>query len=406
MGYVNFNGHILAIGGQSAGGGLVSTVAYRGEYRTVVEELAVIDTVSRRKKCLTAPTWGSGTRSSGSSSPHPAARFGPGRARPWPMSRRRPRGHRLHGRERGRPEVGLLRAHLRAEVERLVAETMSFVEEEDVTITFLLDASPSMAFGRPQKLLFAKRAAAALGWSTSKRSWAIRRPYSKAGALPPTAMVFSTTAGVRLLGIQVDQPLDYRMVDRQGRGQFTVEEADFVRLRTGIVPFLLLDEIAAHLDPDRRREVRGRGDEGNLRAPAPRRRGERVPHTARGAVSQKAHRVDRLERGAGRDQDALAGHQLRLEGRHDFFEQLFGFEYHLEMYKPAAKRRWGYYALPILYGDRLVGKLDARADRNEGELRVAAIHRDVPFSKAMTAAVDREIKDLARWLDLELVLPD
>jgi hypothetical protein len=46
---------------QSAGGGLVSTVAYRGEYRTVVEELAVIDTVSRRKKCLTAPTWGSGS---------------------------------------------------------------------------------------------------------------------------------------------------------------------------------------------------------------------------------------------------------------------------------------------------------------------------------------------------------
>jgi hypothetical protein len=86
--------------------------------------------------------------------------------------------------------------------------------------------------------------------------------------------------------------------------------------------------------------------------------------------------------------------------------EIFGFDYILEMYKPAAERRWGYYALPILYGDRLVGKLDARADRNEGELRVAAIHRDVPFSKAMTAAVDREIKDLARWLDLELVLPD
>ncbi len=39
-----------------------------------------------------------------------------------------------------------------------------FVEEEDVTITFLLDASPSMAYGKPQKLLFAKRAAAALGY--------------------------------------------------------------------------------------------------------------------------------------------------------------------------------------------------------------------------------------------------
>ena len=86
--------------------------------------------------------------------------------------------------------------------------------------------------------------------------------------------------------------------------------------------------------------------------------------------------------------------------------EIFDFDYILEMYKPAAQRRWGYYALPILYGDRLVGKLDARADRNEGELRVAAIHRDVPFSKAMTAAVDREVKDLARWLDLELVLPE
>ena len=85
---------------------------------------------------------------------------------------------------------------------------------------------------------------------------------------------------------------------------------------------------------------------------------------------------------------------------------VFEFEYFLEMYKPAAKRRWGYYALPILYGDRLVGKLDATADRKAGVLRVAAVHRDVPFSKAMTAAVDREIKDLARWLDLELVLPD
>jgi uncharacterized protein YcaQ len=85
---------------------------------------------------------------------------------------------------------------------------------------------------------------------------------------------------------------------------------------------------------------------------------------------------------------------------------VFEFDYHLEMYKPAAKRRWGYYALPILYGDRLVGKLDAAADRKAGVLRVAALHRDVPFSNLMAAAVDREIKDLARWLDLELVLPD
>ena len=85
--------------------------------------------------------------------------------------------------------------------------------------------------------------------------------------------------------------------------------------------------------------------------------------------------------------------------------EVFEFDYILEMYKPVAQRRWGYYALPILYGDRLVGKLDATADRKDGVLRVAAVHEDEPFTKAMTAAVDREIRDLATWLDLELELP-
>ena len=85
--------------------------------------------------------------------------------------------------------------------------------------------------------------------------------------------------------------------------------------------------------------------------------------------------------------------------------ELFEFDYQLEMYKPAAKRRWGYFALPILYGDRLVGKLDATADRKAGVLRVDAIHEDVPFSKTMTSAVHREITDLAHWLRLNLALP-
>jgi uncharacterized protein YcaQ len=85
--------------------------------------------------------------------------------------------------------------------------------------------------------------------------------------------------------------------------------------------------------------------------------------------------------------------------------EIFEFDYVLEMYKPAEQRIWGYFALPILYADRLVGKVDARADREEGELRVTAVHRDVPFTPAMTDAVDHEIRDLARWLGLEPVLP-
>jgi len=85
--------------------------------------------------------------------------------------------------------------------------------------------------------------------------------------------------------------------------------------------------------------------------------------------------------------------------------ELFAFDYQLEMYKPAAKRRWGYFALPILHSDRLVGKVDATAHRNKGVLQVDAIHQDVPFSKTMAAAVHRELVDLARWLDLDLALP-
>ena len=84
-------------------------------------------------------------------------------------------------------------------------------------------------------------------------------------------------------------------------------------------------------------------------------------------------------------------------------EELFEFEYTLEMYKPAAKRRWGYFPLPILHGDRLVGKLDATADRKAGELRINAIHEDVSFSTAMTAVVREEIQSLAEWLGLDAV---
>jgi uncharacterized protein YcaQ len=85
--------------------------------------------------------------------------------------------------------------------------------------------------------------------------------------------------------------------------------------------------------------------------------------------------------------------------------QLFDFEYTLEMYKPAAKRRWGYYALPILDADRLVGKLDAVADRKASVLRVNAIHRDIPFSATMAAAVRAELDSLASWLGLAAVAP-
>lgn len=84
--------------------------------------------------------------------------------------------------------------------------------------------------------------------------------------------------------------------------------------------------------------------------------------------------------------------------------ELFAFDYQLEMYKPRAKRRWGYFALPVLDGDALVGKVDATADIRRGVLRVDAIHEDEPFPEERSEAVRDELSSLAACLDLEVDL--
>jgi uncharacterized protein YcaQ len=80
--------------------------------------------------------------------------------------------------------------------------------------------------------------------------------------------------------------------------------------------------------------------------------------------------------------------------------ELFDFEYLLEMYKPKDQRRWGYFALPVLHDDQLIGKVDATVDRKASVLHVNAIHPDVRVTRAMTAAVRGEIAKLAGWLEL------
>jgi uncharacterized protein len=84
-------------------------------------------------------------------------------------------------------------------------------------------------------------------------------------------------------------------------------------------------------------------------------------------------------------------------------QELFDFEYVLEMYKPKDQRRWGYFALPVLHEDRLVGKVDATADRKRSVLDVHAIHEDVKFTRAIKTAVNAELEALASWLGLEAV---
>ena len=57
----------------------------------------------------------------------------------------------------------------------------------------------------------------------------------------------------------------------------------------------------------------------------------------------------------------------------DLLAQLWGFDYRWEVYVPAAKRRWGYYVLPLLYGDRFVGRIEPRIDRKTGTLRILGL---------------------------------
>jgi uncharacterized protein YcaQ len=85
---------------------------------------------------------------------------------------------------------------------------------------------------------------------------------------------------------------------------------------------------------------------------------------------------------------------------------LFGFDYRLEMYVPRDKRRWGYYVLPILVGDRIVARVDAAADRKRSLLRVRSLLPGAGAKRGDIAQARAEIESLRQWLGLERVVSE
>ncbi len=69
----------------------------------------------------------------------------------------------------------------------------------------------------------------------------------------------------------------------------------------------------------------------------------------------------------------------------DLLLRLWGFDYRWEVYVPAAKRRWGYYVLPLLYGDRFVGRIEPRIDRRTGTLRILGLWWEEGFEPLSAA---------------------
>jgi len=115
--------------------------------------------------------------------------------------------------------------------------------------------------------------------------------------------------------------------------------------------------------------------------------------------------LDRMERGSWEPRTTLVSPFDNLIHDRKRAESMFDLEYRMEIYVPKAKRRFGYYAMPLLHGDRFVARVDSAVDRERGRLVLNAVHAEdgTRPARELGPVVAGAIRELAAWLGVETV---
>jgi uncharacterized protein len=113
--------------------------------------------------------------------------------------------------------------------------------------------------------------------------------------------------------------------------------------------------------------------------------------------------VDRIERGDWRGRTTVVSPFDTLVNDRDRAEALWGFRFRLEIYVPKDRREYGFFVLPILHGDRLVGRVDSETDRRERVYRVNAVHWEPGAPAEAKGALEPALAELAEFVGADRV---